>query len=87
LHSALQQPVVRNLCALIRLRNAHPAFGGQFSCDGTTDTELVMQWRNGAERAELRADFRSRTGRLVMTESGRPRSLDLTELASASPRA
>jgi sucrose phosphorylase len=81
LHSALQQPVVRNLCALIRLRNAHPAFGGEFSSDGTTDTELVMQWRSGAERAELRVDFRRRACRLVITESGRPRSLDLTALA------
>jgi hypothetical protein len=40
-----------------------------------------MRWRDGAERAELRVDFHSRTCGLVMTESGRLRSLELTALA------
>ena len=29
--AALQEPVVRRLCEVIRLRNTHPAFGGEFS--------------------------------------------------------
>ena len=85
LAAALQQPVVRNLCALIRLRNAHPAFRGVFSSDAPSDTELVMQWRNGVERAELRIDFRSRDGKLVISEAGDMRALDVTALAEAIP--
>jgi sucrose phosphorylase len=85
LAAALQRPVVRNLCALIRLRNSHPAFGGSFSSGSPSDTELVMQWRNGAERAELRIDFRSRDCELVMSENGTARALDLTALCEAAP--
>jgi sucrose phosphorylase len=85
LHAALQQPVVRNLCALIRLRNTHPAFGGKFSSDAPAETELVMRWRNGADFAELRIDFASRGYRLSITEAGVARSLALTALAEVAP--
>jgi sucrose phosphorylase len=78
--AALERPVVRNLCALIRLRNAHPAFGGEFSSDCPRDSELVMRWRNGAERAELRVDFESRDYALAISEAGTLRSLDLAAL-------
>jgi sucrose phosphorylase len=83
LELALQRPVVANLCALIRLRNSHPAFAGQFSSDDTRDTELVMRWRNGGEIAELRVDFASRDYSLLVTEAGAVRALDLAALAAA----
>jgi len=83
LHTALLRPVVQNLCALIRLRNTHPAFGGEFSSE-SRGTELVMRWRNGVELAELRVDFAGREYRLVLTAAGVARSLDLTALAEAA---
>ena len=85
LDAALQRPVVRNLCALIRLRNTHPAFGGKFSSDAPGGAELVMRWRSGADFAELRIDFASRGYRLLITEAGVARSLDLTALADVAP--
>jgi len=85
LQTALQQPVVRSLCALIRLRNAHPAFEGEFSSDESSNTEVVMCWRSGAERAELRVDFASRNYRLAVTHGGVLRSLDLSALAEEAP--
>jgi sucrose phosphorylase len=84
LAAALQRPVVRNLCALIRLRNSHPAFGGEFSSGSPSDSGLVMQWRNGSERAELRIDFRRRDYELVMSENGAACALDLTALCEAA---
>ena len=86
LAAALQRPVVRNLHALIRLRNAHPAFAGRFSSESPSESELVMRWRNGAERAELRVDFRSRGCDLMVSEAGTSRSLDLTALDEATGR-
>jgi sucrose phosphorylase len=86
LRVALEQPVVRNLCALIRLRNTHAAFRGEFSSDVSSDTELAMRWQSGSERAELGIDFASRGYRLVVTTDGVPRSLDLSALAAESPR-
>ena len=85
LHTALQQPVVRSLCALIRLRNAHPAFQGDFSSAEPSDTEMVMRWRSGVERAELRVDFASRDYRLDVSDDGILRSLDLHALAEEAP--
>jgi sucrose phosphorylase len=84
LDAALQRPVVRNLGALIRLRNAHPAFAGQFSSDSPSESELVMRWLNGAERAELRVDFRGGGCDLLVSEAGSMRSLDVTTLAETT---
>jgi sucrose phosphorylase len=58
----LQRPVVARLLSLIRLRNQHPAFGGQFSAPDSPDDQLVMRWQQGEAFAELRADLRSGTG-------------------------
>jgi sucrose phosphorylase len=80
--AALQKPVVSNLCALLRLRNAHPAFGGTFSVDESTDTELVLRWQSGAELALLRVDFAGGRYELVVSDAGARRSLDLLALAA-----
>jgi sucrose phosphorylase len=85
LQAALEQPVVRNLCALIRLRNTHPAFEGEFSSNASGDSGLAMRWRRGSERAELSVDFASRDYSLVVTYDGVPRSLDLSALAAEPP--
>jgi sucrose phosphorylase len=53
----LQRPVVRALLGLIRLRNQHPAFDGQFSVIEATNTVLGLQWLAGDATARLRVDF------------------------------
>ncbi|HEV6964365.1 sucrose phosphorylase [Roseateles sp.] len=55
-----ERPVVRRLIELIRLRNRHPAFGGDFSLQPGGDTELHLRWQNGSAWAALRVDFASR---------------------------
>ena len=50
----MRQPVVARLLELVRLRNAHPAFAGEFSLPDPPDGELVLAWRNGDATAELR---------------------------------
>lgn len=52
-----ERPVVRRLIELIRLRNGHPAFGGEFSLLPGSDTELQLRWQNGDDWATLRVDF------------------------------
>ena len=56
-HSAGGRPVVQSLLELIRLRNAHPAFGGEFQLVDSPDAELEMHWLNGAQFARLRVDL------------------------------
>jgi sucrose phosphorylase len=81
--AALRRPVVANLCALIRLRNTHPAFGGTFCVEESADTELVMRWQNGAELALLAIDFGSGRYRFTVSAGGSRREIDLLALAES----
>ena len=79
---ALERPVVRALLGAIRLRNAHPAFGGACTVTGGADGVLGLAWGAGEARAELVADFRKRTYALTVTgRDGVPRTVgDLLDL-------
>jgi sucrose phosphorylase len=55
----LTRPVVRSLLDLIRLRNTHPAFAGEFQLRSSHDHEIGMEWRNGKDRACLDVDLKS----------------------------
>ena len=65
--AALKQPVVQELCALIRLRNSHPAFNGQFSLMDSSDAELALRWQQGPHSAELRVDLATRRATMACT--------------------
>ncbi len=58
---ALARPVVQQLLGWIRWRNAHPAFGGQFSMrlDPANTAKLTMSWHHGDDFARLELDFAS----------------------------
>lgn len=73
--AALQRPVVAALSRLIRLRNRHPAFGGQFSCDGG-GIDFVARWELAGERVELVADVAAGQARLSWTEDGVLRTVE-----------
>jgi sucrose phosphorylase len=53
----LKRPVVQKLLELIRLRNAHPAFGGEFSSHECSDTALDLAWRSAGQWTRLHVDF------------------------------
>ncbi len=50
---ALERPVVADLCELIRLRNSHPAFGGEFELRSSPEGTLDLAWRDGKATARL----------------------------------
>jgi sucrose phosphorylase len=58
--AALKKPVVLQLIALIKLRNTHPAFAGEFShrVDGGA---LTLRWQAGSAFAQLDVDFSALT--------------------------
>ena len=69
IEAALDRPVVRELVALIRSRNAHPAFAGTFSIDTRDDeTRLGMQWAMGCHTARLEVDFTTLEHTLAFSE-------------------
>ena len=76
--NALRRPVVAQLIDLIRLRNQHPAFGGQFSLLDSPPDVLAMRWEQGADVAELSVDFSDLGHRLRATDdTGAWRSITL----------
>jgi sucrose phosphorylase len=63
---ALLQPVVQELFALIRLRNQHDAFNGDFVCHPTANkSHLQLSWKKDAAWANLVVDFESGKGELT----------------------
>jgi sucrose phosphorylase len=71
--AALERPVVRDLMALIRLRNTHPAFGGAFELVQTPEERLRLRWSKGVEQAELQVDFAQRRWTVHYTADGEVR--------------
>jgi sucrose phosphorylase len=73
IREALDRPLVAALMRLIRFRNWHSAFDGEFSAsvDGSL---IVLAWRAGGESARLAADVAARTATLSWTENGQQHS-------------
>jgi sucrose phosphorylase len=58
----LGKPVVQRLLDLIRLRNRHPAFQGQFTRAAASESGLTLHWAAGDDYARLEVDLLSKTG-------------------------
>lgn len=69
----VQRPVVARLIALIRWRNRHPAFQGEFMLEaGGTASQLAMNWRHGEHFARLSLDFATLTHELSASDPEHP---------------
>jgi sucrose phosphorylase len=55
--SALEQPLVQKLIELIRLRNSHPAFNGEFHVKAPEDNLLEMRWEDNEDLIMLHVDL------------------------------
>jgi sucrose phosphorylase len=53
----VQRPVVRALFELIRFRNTHPAFAGDFSLLPCMGHQIAIEWRNKEHWARLNVDL------------------------------
>jgi sucrose phosphorylase len=60
LQERLQAPLVSALLDLIRFRNAHPAFAGDFQVDSSGHSSLVLEWRKDSDWARLDVDLACR---------------------------
>jgi sucrose phosphorylase len=57
LEEQLTRPVVRSLLDLIRFRNTHPAFAGEFNLLPSGDHSIQIEWRHDGDWARLEAGF------------------------------
>jgi sucrose phosphorylase len=55
--SALQTPLVARLIELIKLRNFHPAFGGEFSAESKSRNQIDLEWQHLSDMIRLHVDF------------------------------
>ena len=79
---ALNKPVVRKLLDLIRFRNSHPAFEGEFLLRECRDHELTIRRENLQHWTELRIDLKAKSFRLSCSWQGGKKTItDLTDLA------
>lgn len=74
---ALSRPVVRSLLKLIRFRNEHPAFQGQFSLLPSADPLLILRWNKDETWAQLEVDFSEPGMDIRYLEDGIEKRLDL----------
>ncbi|HEX6289526.1 MAG TPA: sucrose phosphorylase [Herpetosiphonaceae bacterium] len=76
---ALEQPVVRDVFRLIRFRNEHPAFGGAFTLEDSTDHVLSLRWDGAEQWARLVIDFQTGSYTIGYSEDGQARQFNLFE--------
>jgi sucrose phosphorylase len=79
LERELKRPVVERLLALIRLRNTHAAFDGEFAMAASPDTALDLRWQNGAEFARFYVDLATDAHALEYSRAGQTATLTLGE--------
>ncbi len=58
---ACRKPVVQDLFDLIRLRNQHPAFQGEFGFEADSSEAMVLSWCHGAHGIKLHVNVRACT--------------------------
>lgn len=57
IEASFSTALVQNQIELIRLRNSHPAFGGQAQVELPDNQHLVITWKNSAHWAKLEVDL------------------------------
>ncbi len=66
--AAADRDVVRRLERLIRLRNTHPAFDGEFRVLDSADSRLRLAWSSDGQECELDVDFASMECRVTTSD-------------------
>ena len=65
----LSRPVVQRLLDLIRVRNQHQAFAGDFHLKATSDDVVVLEWRRDAHSARLEVDLAETSAFITLSTS------------------
>jgi sucrose phosphorylase len=63
--SELTRPVVQSLFDLMRFRNTHSAFAGEFHLLPSADDQIHVEWRNGGSWARLEVELNTTTATIA----------------------
>jgi sucrose phosphorylase len=78
--AAVETPIVKAIFSLIRLRNCHPAFAGEFVTGGDQDHEITLAWSAGDEWIHLNVDLAALTATIEHSQRDSTTSVDLNSL-------
>jgi sucrose phosphorylase len=85
IETALRQPLVQKQIQLIRLRNTHPAFAGEFKVNVPAENQIQLQWSLNEHRAKLHVDLSVPSAAIACTgASGEIRHLTIPETRDQS---
>ncbi len=76
-HQALDKPVVQSLKKLIRFRNTHPAFNGEFFLLESAQHLLHIKWEDEEDKAFLKLDLSSMRMDIQFSEDGEIKRLKI----------
>ena len=76
---SLNKPVVKGLIELIKIRNEHPAFSGEFSAQGEGGM-CCLTWQLGEQSISLSVDFEARTALITQVNGDEETSISLDSL-------
>jgi sucrose phosphorylase len=65
----LEKPVIKKLTEIIRLRNTHPAFHGDFDLLNTADNLLIIKWQKDNLKIQLSVDLALMKAEIKFTQS------------------
>ena len=65
-----ERPVVQKMNRLMKFRNTHPAFDGQFMLLNSDDHSLHIRWEKDVEYTELYVDFETFKWNIIYSENG-----------------
>ncbi len=66
----VERPVVKELLALMKFRNSHPAFDGEFILEESDENSLVIRRQKENEYAVLHADFNTKEWDITYSQGG-----------------
>jgi sucrose phosphorylase len=75
LERSIAQPVVQELFRLIRFRNTHPSFSGEFTILDTPASVFCVRWSHGDVWSKLTIDFGKKTAEIDFTDGAAVRTL------------
>jgi sucrose phosphorylase len=69
-HYQLTQPAVRTLLGMLKFRNAHPAFAGDFHVVPSSDDQILLEWRKESHWARLDVALAKRSAAITCSTPG-----------------
>ncbi len=76
----LEKEVVKSLVRLIKLRNSHAAFSGNFSIESSDENTLHLAWTKDFHRAELRVNMNSGKFEIMYNDGPTVKQIDFDHL-------